>query len=126
MIKIGTCGYSYYKPGQGWKEQYESKLQAFSDSFSHLELNKTFYKLPMVKTASRWRNEVSSDFEFSVKAWQAITHPVSSPTWNNRRDGLNDEQREQFGYFTEDAEYMGNNAQSDSNDRFKRLRYFTA
>lgn len=60
MIKIGTCGYGCYNPGKNWKERYKSKLQAYSVC----ELNRTFYKLPMRKTAEQWR--------------QAITHPVKS------------------------------------------------
>lgn len=97
-VRIGTCGYSYYKPGAGWKDEYESKLQAFSDDFGLVELNRTFYDLPMVSTAERWRDEVIGDFEFTVKAWQALTHPTSSPTWRDT-DELSEAQREGFGYF---------------------------
>ncbi len=52
-IKIGTCGYGYYDPGEGWKEEYKSKLQAYTDEFETGEINKTFYKLPMEKTAKK-------------------------------------------------------------------------
>lgn len=96
-IRIGTCGYSYYDPGEGWKDDYESKLQAFSDAFGLVELNRTFYDLPMVLTAERWRDEVIGEFEFTVKAWQALTHPTSSPTWRDT-DDLTEEQRDGFGY----------------------------
>ncbi len=96
-IKVGTCGYSYYNPPDGWKDEYESKLQAYSEAFEVVEINRTFYKLPMVKTAERWRREAFEDFEFTIKAWQAITHYPSSPTY--RRSRLDDDQKQQCGGF---------------------------
>lgn len=97
-IKIGTCGYSYYNPPEGWKEEHESKLQAYSHAFEVGEINRTFYKLPMTKTTERWRREASEDFEFTLKAWQAITHPTSSPTWRGKKDKLTEDQEKNFGY----------------------------
>lgn len=97
-VKIGTCGYGFYNPPGDWKEEYKNKLQAFSDDFKLVELNKTFYKLPMVKTVKRWRKEVKENFEFTLKAWQAITHPTKSPTWKNK-DKLTKDQKKHFGYF---------------------------
>ncbi|TEU13922.1 MAG: DUF72 domain-containing protein, partial [Hadesarchaea archaeon] len=35
------------------------------------------YKLPMVKTAERWRAEAPGDFEFALKAWQAISCTIT-------------------------------------------------
>lgn len=89
-IKIGTCGYQYYTPPEDWKHTYESKLQAYSDVYQIGELNRTFYKLPQVSTTNRWVEEAARDFEFSLKAWQAVTHPWRSPTWNNYRDAVPD------------------------------------
>lgn len=97
MIRIGTCGYSRYQPGRNWKARYRDKLQAFAHAFSCIELNRTFYKLPMVKTARKWREEVPEDFVFTVKAWQAITHPTSGVTWRKRKEKLSEEQARQFG-----------------------------
>lgn len=87
-VLVGTCGYGYYDPGAGWKDEYESKLAAFAAEFDALEVNRTFYELPQVRTTERWRREVGAEFVFTMKAWQAITHPRSSPTWNNHRDAL--------------------------------------
>lgn len=105
-IKVGTCGYGYYNPSENWKEKYESKLQAYSEAFEVGEINKTFYKLPMVKTAERWRREAFDDFEFTLKAWQALTHPTSSPTWRGKKDKLSDEQKENFGYLKPNQEVI--------------------
>lgn len=97
-IKIGTCGYGYYQPEEGWKDKYESKLKAYSDEFETVEINKTFYKLPMVRTAEKWRNNALDEFTFNFKAWQALTHTTSSPTWRNKKDDLTESQKENFGY----------------------------
>ena len=102
-IAIGTCGYSYYDPGEGWKDEYESKLAAYADTFAVGEINRTFYTLPQVSTTERWRREAGEAFEFTVKAWQALTHPTSSPTWNGHREDLTDEQEADFGYLSPTA-----------------------
>ncbi|MGZ0745789.1 DUF72 domain-containing protein [Haloparvum sp. AD34] len=92
-IRVGTCGYQWYDPPEGWKEEYESKLHAYSadPAFDLVELNRTFYELPQVSTAERWRREVVDDFEFAVKGWQALTHEWASPTWNTHREGVEDD-----------------------------------
>ncbi|MGM0675059.1 MAG: DUF72 domain-containing protein [Spirochaetota bacterium] len=97
MIRIGTCGYGDYQPESGWKERYKNKLQAYSYAFDACELNRTFYKLPMEKTAARWRAEARPEFEFTVKVWQAVTHPVSSPTWRKRKKDLTEQQAQEAG-----------------------------
>jgi uncharacterized protein YecE (DUF72 family) len=96
-IKVGTCGFGYYNPPGNWKKKYKSKLQAYSDAFNLVELNKTFYGLPMVETTQRWREEVLGDFEFTLKAWQAVTHPTTSMTWRKRTEKLTEQQKENFG-----------------------------
>jgi len=71
-LKVGCCGFpvshdKYYR------------------QFSVVELQNTFYQLPQAKTAIRWRDEAPPNFEFTIKAWQAITHPASSPTWRKMK-----------------------------------------
>lgn len=103
-VYIGTCGYSRYDPPEGWKEQYPSKLGAFADRFDLVEINRTFYELPMTKTTERWREEidegrsVDEPFHAATKAWQGMTHPISSPTWRNHDDDLSEDQRDEVGY----------------------------
>jgi uncharacterized protein YecE (DUF72 family) len=94
MIRVGCCGWGFLKGG----------LKAYQKKFSVVEVQQTFYKLPMVKTAERWRADSPEGFEFVVKAWQATTHLPTSPTW--RRSGLKPEEleRRQYGWLrpTED------------------------
>lgn len=85
-IRIGTCGFA------------EAQDKLFSD-FSLLEVQKTFYQPPKVKTAKRWRRTAPSDFVFTVKAWQLITHESSSPTYRRLTESLSDEERAQCGRF---------------------------
>ncbi|MCS7098696.1 MAG: DUF72 domain-containing protein [Candidatus Methanomethyliaceae archaeon] len=69
-IRVGTCGWSV----KGGRLKYY-------ETFPCIELQETFYKLPKIKTLEKYRKESPSNFEFIVKAWQAITHPINSPTW---------------------------------------------
>ncbi|KXB00457.1 hypothetical protein AKJ42_00680 [candidate division MSBL1 archaeon SCGC-AAA261C02] len=81
-------------------------MQAYSDAFEVGEINRTFYKLPMVKTTERWRREAFDDFEFTLKTWQALTHPTSSPTWRKRKDKLTEKQEKNFGYLRPNREVI--------------------
>ncbi|MGQ9543061.1 MAG: DUF72 domain-containing protein [Candidatus Bathyarchaeia archaeon] len=67
-VKVGCCGFA------GSMRDYYSK-------FNVVEVQRTFYKMPRESTLKRWRMEAPEDFEFTVKAYQAITHPKTSPTW---------------------------------------------
>lgn len=96
-IRVGTCGYQYYDPPAGWKDDYESKLAAYSDAYAVGELNRTFYELPRVSTAERWRREAVEGFGFTLKAWQGLTHPWASPTWNDHRDAVDDVDTDDLG-----------------------------
>ncbi|MFP4641988.1 MAG: DUF72 domain-containing protein [Dehalococcoidia bacterium] len=72
-IKTGCCGFP-----KGRKEYFRH--------FSLTEVQQTFYKMPKLETATRWREEAPPDFEFTLKASQLITHPYNSPTY--RKAGI--------------------------------------
>ncbi|MEM5836753.1 MAG: DUF72 domain-containing protein [Candidatus Aenigmatarchaeota archaeon] len=80
MIKVGCCGWGFFnsKNFLGSKaKNFKSILQAYSSIFPSVEVNSTFYKIPKIKTAEKWRKEVdeiNKNFEFTVKANQTITH----------------------------------------------------
>ncbi len=67
--------------------------------FGAVELQSTFYRLPQERTAARWREEAPQGFVFTLKAWQAITHPPSSPTYRRARWTPPPEEREAYGFF---------------------------
>ena len=60
-LQIGTCGF------RSTKEEYAETLAC-------VEVQHTFYQPPMVKTLERWRATMPEQFEFTLKAWQLITH----------------------------------------------------
>lgn len=84
--RIGTCGFA------------EAQDTIFED-FSILEVQKTFYQPPKVETAERWRRKAPSDFVFTVKAWQLITHESSSPTYHRLSESLSDTELGRCGGF---------------------------
>ncbi|MGM0406219.1 MAG: DUF72 domain-containing protein, partial [Thermoplasmatota archaeon] len=67
-------------------------------------INKTFYRLPKLETAKRWREEAFDDFEFTIKAWQALTHTTDSPTWKKNKKYLTEDQKKNFGYLRPNKE----------------------
>lgn len=74
---IGTSGWSYAH----WKENFypqevKSKewLPYYATHFSTVEVNSTFYHLPLLSTTRKWFSEVPDDFLFSIKISRYITH----------------------------------------------------
>jgi len=72
IVKVGCCGFP------------QARSKYFSE-YSVVELQNTFYNLPSPEWASKIRSEAPSNFEFTIKAWQVITHPSSSPTWRKMK-----------------------------------------
>jgi uncharacterized protein YecE (DUF72 family) len=65
---IGTGGWAYFQiPGV-------HPLVAYSKAFNFVEVNSTFYELPSLKEAEKWRKLVPPTFQFTVRANKAITH----------------------------------------------------
>ena len=85
-INIGTCGF------RGNKIEYSQIL-------SCVEIQHTFYQPPQIKTLERWRAEMPDDFEFTLKAWQLITHEAKSPTYKRLKKKLTEQEKEETGYF---------------------------
>jgi len=93
--RIGTCGY-----GRAKKPDYASQLDC-------VEIQHTFYKPPQVKTLEGWRSEMREGFEFTLKAWQFITHEGSSPTYKRLKRELTEKEAKEVGAFkpTDSVEY---------------------
>jgi len=72
----------------------------------------------MTKTAKKWRKQVINHFEFTMKAWQAITHPTESPTYKEK-EKLSEMQKEQFGYFNPQVEVF--NAWDQTRERAEAM-----
>ena len=54
--------------------QDKSRLVYYSFLFNSIEVNRSFYKLPMYSTIEKWAASVPDDFQFTFKLWREITH----------------------------------------------------
>jgi uncharacterized protein YecE (DUF72 family) len=73
----GTSGLVLPVPNkQAFPAAYRSRsrLTYYASLFNSIEINSTFYKIPMAKTFARWASEVPDHFQFTVKLWRGITH----------------------------------------------------
>jgi len=77
QVLIGTSGFSYPEwKGIFYPDDLPSKkfLSFYAQHFKTTEINNTFYRIPVAKTTSAWQSEVGSDFSFTLKLSQKITH----------------------------------------------------
>ncbi|MBS7622610.1 DUF72 domain-containing protein [Candidatus Bathyarchaeota archaeon] len=92
-VKVGCCGFA------GSMSRYFEKLNV-------VEIQQTFYRLPRFSTAKRWREKAPEGFEFTVKAFQAITHPTSSPTWRKASMRVHPKLTRRYGLLRPTAENL--------------------
>ena len=67
--------------------------------FPCVEVQHTFYQPPLLSTLERWRTEVPTHFEFTLKAWQLITHQAKSPTYKRLKLKLSEQEQAEAGFF---------------------------
>lgn len=85
-LQIGTCGFGLSK-------------KTYARSFTCVEVQQTFYQPPQLSTLERWRREMPADFEFTLKAWQLITHEARSPTYRRLKKELSASEKSAAGGF---------------------------
>ncbi|HEU5277553.1 MAG TPA: DUF72 domain-containing protein [Gaiellaceae bacterium] len=75
-VHIGCSGWNY----ASWREEfYAGKparlwLQHYAQSFDTVEVNNTFYRLPLKSSVARWVEETPPTFLLAVKASRYLTH----------------------------------------------------
>ncbi|MFN8285939.1 MAG: DUF72 domain-containing protein [Chitinophagales bacterium] len=76
-IHIGTSGWSY----RDWRVKfYPEKMKAtdylpfFAERFNCVEINSSFYRMPLTTTVGNWVKKVPADFRFSPKMSKFLTH----------------------------------------------------
>jgi uncharacterized protein YecE (DUF72 family) len=52
----------------------KSRLEYYASLFSSVEINSSFYKVPMASTVRKWAESVPENFRFTFKLWREITH----------------------------------------------------
>jgi uncharacterized protein YecE (DUF72 family) len=73
-IRIGTAGWSLYKPPAGRFPDQGSHLERYAATFDAVEINSSFYRPHKPETYARWAASVPADFRFAVKLPKAISH----------------------------------------------------
>jgi uncharacterized protein YecE (DUF72 family) len=89
-VRVGLCG---------WTVAQDSYVRRFP----LVEVQHTFYEPPADAVLARWRTQVPPDFEFTIKAWQVVTHESGSPTYRRLKRPLPDSARGQVGAFRTSA-----------------------
>jgi uncharacterized protein YecE (DUF72 family) len=85
-VRVGLCG---------WTVSQASYVRRFPV----LEVQHTFYDPPADAVLTRWRADAPEGFEFTIKAWQVVTHESGSPTYRRLKQPLLDSARGQVGAF---------------------------
>jgi uncharacterized protein YecE (DUF72 family) len=85
-ITVGCCGFPVSR------QRYFSSLKA-------VEISSTFFHLPRLATAEKWRAEAPADFTYALKAWQPLTHLSSSPTYKRLRPAMDKRELGLVGHF---------------------------
>lgn len=72
----GLSGLQLPVPKYLFPEEFKetSRLTYYATFFNSIEINSTFYKLPMPATVAKWGSQVPVDFKFTFKLWKEITH----------------------------------------------------
>lgn len=76
-IYIGTSGWHYkHWVGNFYPENIKEKdqLNYYQGHFGSVEINNSFYHLPLLKTVTSWKNATPRGFRFAMKASRYITH----------------------------------------------------
>src|ERR1700712_5998440 len=72
----GTSGLVLSIPKRSFPAGFENKsrLNYYASIFNSIEVNSSFYKVPMVTTVKKWADDVPPGFQFTFKLWKGITH----------------------------------------------------
>lgn len=86
MLKIGCSGFPVSR-------------KRYFENFNVVELQETFYQMPSSELARKWRENAPEDFEFTLKAWQLLTHEPKSPTYRRLKIKIPEAKKQNYGSF---------------------------
>ncbi len=89
-MKLGMCGFTI-------------GAATYVRQFPVVEVQQTFYDPPPLATIEKWRAQAPPAFEFTMKAWQVITHFGTSSTYRRLRRPFSDRERAEAGGFRVNA-----------------------
>ena len=93
-IKVGLCGFTI-------------GAAAYYERFPVVEVQQTFYDPPPAATIERWRVQAPPRFEFTMKAWQVITHFGTSRTYRRLKSPFTEKQKAEAGGFRVNETVLG-------------------
>jgi uncharacterized protein YecE (DUF72 family) len=93
-MKLGMCGFTI-------------GAAAYMKQFEVVEVQQTFYDPPPPKTLERWRSNAPEEFEFTMKAWQVITHFGTSRTYRRLRRPFDERAKAEAGGFRVNDTVLG-------------------
>jgi uncharacterized protein YecE (DUF72 family) len=77
ILRVGTSGYAY----PAWRGSFYpanhpagAMLGFYASRFTTVEINHTFYRMPVERTLRDWAAAVPAGFQFAVKLHQRLTH----------------------------------------------------
>jgi uncharacterized protein YecE (DUF72 family) len=84
-IKIGICSWTeptLVKGGKfypAWANSAEKRLLFYSNEFPLVEVDSSYYGLPVEKTSALWVHRTPDQFVFDIKAFRLFTQHPTSP-----------------------------------------------
>ncbi|HYK42070.1 MAG TPA: DUF72 domain-containing protein [Thermoanaerobaculia bacterium] len=90
MLRVGLCGFTM-------------SMEDYPLYFPVVEVQQTFYEPPRDLTMKRWVEATPAGFEFTLKAWQLVTHPGTSPTYRRIKRAMSEADRAGAGFFQDTA-----------------------
>src|SRR6187549_343204 len=72
----GLSGLVLDRPKYLFPEPYQnvSRLTYYSTIFNSIEINSSFYKIPLPSTIQKWSDSVNENFKFTFKLFKEVTH----------------------------------------------------
>jgi uncharacterized protein YecE (DUF72 family) len=77
IFRSGTSGLVLTEPNKlhfPTEFQEKHRLIYYASKFNSIEINSSFYKIPLCRTYRSWSDMVPEDFQFTIKLWKGITH----------------------------------------------------
>src|SRR5689334_11492698 len=92
-IRVGLCGIGMAR-------------EKYFRTYPVTEVQQTFYQPPKLSTLERWREQAPPRFEFTLKAWQLITHTHNPRTYRRLDAPIAKSRRKRYGRFQLTDEVM--------------------
>jgi len=74
-LRVGLCGFTM-------------SMEDYPLHFPVVEIQNTFYEPPRDLVLQRWLAHTPASLEYTIKVWQLVTHPASSPTYRRMKKPL--------------------------------------